>query len=115
MSISPKKYTLMVAILTSFLTPFVATSINIALPSIGEEFTANAIVLGWIPTIYLLSLAVCLVPIGRIADIYGRKRFFTYGIILFTLSSLLATLSFSVNMLIFFRILQGLSCAMIFG
>jgi len=115
MSISPKKYTLMVAILTSFLTPFVATSINIALPSIGEEFTANAIVLGWIPTVYLLSLAVCLVPIGRIADIYGRKRFFTYGIILFTLSSLLATLSFSVNMLIFFRVLQGLSCAMIFG
>lgn len=115
MSISPKKYTLMVAILTSFLTPFVATSINIALPSIGNEFTANAIVLGWIPTVYLLSLAVCLVPIGRIADIYGRKRFFTYGIILFTISSLLATLSFSVNMLIVFRVLQGLGCAMIFG
>lgn len=115
MSISPKKYTLMVAILTSFLTPFVATSINIALPSIGNEFTASAIVLGWIPTVYLLSLAVCLIPIGRIADIYGRKRFFTYGIILFTTSSLLATLSFSVNMLIFFRVLQGLGCAMIFG
>ncbi|MDI9435485.1 MAG: MFS transporter [Euryarchaeota archaeon] len=115
MSISPKKYTLMVAILTSFLTPFVATSINIALPSIGKEFTANAIVLGWIPTVYLLSLAVCLVPIGRIADLYGRKRFFTYGIILFTISSLLATLSFSVNVLIFFRALQGLGCAMIFG
>ena len=115
MSISPKKYTLMVAILTSFLTPFVATSINIALPSIGNEFEASAIVLGWIPTVYLLSLAVCLVPFGRIADIYGRKRFFTYGIILFTVSSFLATLSFSVNILILFRVLQGLGCAMIFG
>lgn len=115
MSISPKRYTLMVAVLTSFLTPFVATSINIALPSIGDEFTATAILLGWIPTVYLLSLAVCLVPFGRIADIYGRKRFFTYGIIIFTVSSFLATLSFSVGMLIFFRVLQGLGCAMIFG
>lgn len=115
MSISPKRYTLMVAVLTSFLTPFVATSINIALPSIGNEFTASAILLGWIPTVYLLSLAVCLVPFGRIADIYGRKRFFTYGIIIFTVSSFLATLSFSVGMLIFFRVLQGLGCAMIFG
>lgn len=115
MSISPKKYTLMVAVLTSFLTPFVGSSINIALPSIGNEFTTNAIILGWIPTVYLLSLAVCLVPFGRIADIYGRKRFFTYGIIIFTIASFLATLSFSVQMLMVFRILQGVGCAMIFG
>jgi MFS family permease len=115
MSISPKKYALIVAILTSFLTPFVASSINIALPSIGNEFTATAILLGWVPTAYLLALAVCLVPFGRIADIYGRKRIFTYGIILFTIASFLATLSFSVEMLIVFRVLQGASSAMIFG
>ncbi len=115
MSISSKNYTLMVAVLTAFLTPFVATSINIALPSIGDEFTASAIILGWIPTVYLLSLAVGLVPLGRLADIYGRKRFFTYGIIIFTLSSIMATLSFRVDMLILFRVLQGLGCAMIFG
>ncbi len=115
MPISPRKYALMVAVLTSFLTPFVGSSINIALPSIGSEFTATAILLGWIPTAYLLSLAVCLVPFGRIADIYGRKRIFTYGIILFTISSFLATLSFSIEMLLIFRVLQGAGSAMIFG
>ncbi|MBI5460469.1 MFS transporter [Methanobacterium sp.] len=115
MSISPRKYALMVAVLTSFLTPFVGSSINIALPSIGSEFTATAILLGWIPTAYLLALAVCLVPFGRIADIYGRKRIFTYGIILFTVSSFLATLSFSIDMLLVFRVLQGAGSAMIFG
>jgi EmrB/QacA subfamily drug resistance transporter len=115
MSVSSKNYTLMVAVLTAFLTPFVATSINIALPSIAEEFTASAIMLGWIPTAYLLSLAIGLVPLGRMADIYGRKRFFTYGIIIFTISSIMATLSFGIDMLILFRVLQGLSCAMIFG
>lgn len=105
----------MVAVLTSFLTPFVGSSINIALPAIGGEFTASAILLGWIPTAYLLALAVCLVPSGRIADIYGRKRIFTYGIIIFTISSFLATFSFSVEMLIVFRVLQGAGSAMIFG
>ncbi len=103
------------AILTSFLTPFVGSSINIALPSIASEFGASAILIGWIPTAYLLSLAVCLVPFGRIADIYGRKRIFTYGIILFTLSSFFATLSFSAEILILFRVLQGAGSAMIFG
>ncbi|WP_337971984.1 MFS transporter [Methanobacterium petrolearium] len=115
MFISPKRYALIVAILTSFLTPFVASSINIALPSIGTEFTSTAILLGWVPTAYLLALAVCLVPFGRIADIYGRKRIFTYGIIMFTIASFLATLSSSVEMLIVFRVLQGASSAMIFG
>ncbi len=112
---SPKKYALMVAVLTSFLTPFVGSSINIALPSIGMEFNASAILLGWIPTTYLLALAVCLVPFGRIADIYGRKRVFTWGIILFTVSSFLATMSFSMDMLLLFRVLQGAGSAMIFG
>lgn len=115
MSISHKNYALIVAILTSFLTPFVGSSINIALPSIASEFGASAILIGWIPTAYLLSLAVCLVPFGRIADIYGRKRIFTYGIILFTLSSFFATLSFSAEILILFRVLQGAGSAMIFG
>lgn len=105
----------MVAVLTSFLTPFVGSSINIALPSIGMEFNASAILLGWIPTTYLLALAVCLVPFGRIADIYGRKRVFTWGIILFTVSSFLATMSFSMDMLLLFRVLQGAGSAMIFG
>ena len=112
---SPKNYALVVAVLTSFLTPFVGSSINIALPSIGGEFSATAILLGWIPTAYLLSLAVCLVPFGRLADIYGRKRIFTYGIILFTISSFLASMSISIEMLLLFRVLQGAGSAMIFG
>ncbi|HOI39622.1 MAG TPA: MFS transporter [Methanobacterium sp.] len=115
MFVSQKNHALIVAVLTSFLTPFVGSSINIALPSIGYEFAASAILLGWVPTAYLLSLAVFLVPFGRIADIYGRKKIFTCGIIIFTIASFLATLSFSTEMLIIFRILQGAGSAMIFG
>lgn len=112
---STKNYALIVAVIASFLTPFVGSSINVALPSIADEFVINAIVLSWIPTAYLLALAIFLVPFGRIADIYGRKRVFTYGIIIFTISSFIAIFSTSGVMLIIIRIFQGIGSSMIFG
>jgi len=115
LSSTNKNYALIVAVIASFLTPFMGSSINIALPTIALEFKANAVLLGWIPTVYLLSLAVFLVPFGRIADIYGRKKIFTYGIIIFTISSLIAGFSVSTEMLLIIRVFQGLGAAMIFG
>lgn len=115
MKSSGRNYALLIAFLSSFLTPFVGSSINVALPAIGQEFGANAILLGWIPTIYILSLAVFLVPFGRIADIYGRKKIFSYGVIIFTISSFVAIFSFSMEILLIFRVIQGIGAAMIFG
>lgn len=115
MSSTNKNYALIVAVIASFLTPFMGSSINIALPTIALEFKANAVLLGWVPTVYLLSLAVFLVPFGRIADIYGRKKIFTYGIIIFTISSLIAGFSVSTEMLLIIRVFQGMGAAMIFG
>jgi EmrB/QacA subfamily drug resistance transporter len=91
------------------------SSINIALPLIGREFMADAVLLAWIPTSYLLASVVFMLPLGRISDIYGRKRIFTYGIILYTMSSLLASFATSAAMLILFRIPQGIGASMIFG
>jgi EmrB/QacA subfamily drug resistance transporter len=110
-----KEYALIVTFLASFLTPFMGSSINIALPTIANEFSINAILLSWIPTAYLLSLAIFLIPFGRIADIYGRKKIFTYGIIIFTISSFIATFSISGLMLIIIRVIQGMGASMIFG
>jgi EmrB/QacA subfamily drug resistance transporter len=110
-----KRSALLVATVGAFLTPFMGSAINIALPSIGEEFAINAIVLSWIPTAYLLAAAIFLVPFGRIADIYGRKRIFTYGILIYTISSILAAISTSAALLIAFRVLQGIGSAILFG
>ncbi len=110
-----KNVALIVATLSSFLTPFMGSSVNIALPSIGGEFQLNAVILSWVATAYLLAAAMFLVPFGRIADIYGRKKIFTWGVIIYTLSSLLAAISTSAAMLISFRVLQGIGGAMIFG
>jgi EmrB/QacA subfamily drug resistance transporter len=110
-----KRTALAVTTAASFLTPFAATSINIALPSIGRDLAMNAILLSWVPTAYLLSAAMFLLPCGRIADIYGRKKVFFYGIAVFTLGAFLSGLAQSPGGLIFFRILQGFGSSMIFG
>lgn len=106
---------LVIATIVAFITPFMGSSINIALPSIGKEFGMNAISLSWVATSYLLASAVFLVPFGRAADIFGRKKIYIYGIAVYTIASLLCAFSFSEAMLISFRVLQGLGSAMIFG
>jgi EmrB/QacA subfamily drug resistance transporter len=109
-----KRAALLVATLGAFLTPFGGSSIVIALPSIGKEFAMDAISLGWVVTAYLLATAIFLVPFGRVADLYGRKRIFTYGILIFTTASFLLAICRSPIMLICLRILQGFGSAMIF-
>ena len=106
---------LVAATLASFLTPFMASALNVALPSIGQEYSMDAVLLGWVATSFLLAAAMFLVPFGRIADIHGRKKVFTLGTAVFTAASLLAGLAPSATVLICARALQGIGSAMIFG
>ena len=110
-----KGVVLLVATMASFPFPFMGSAVNIALPSIGKELSLDAITLGWIATAYLLSSATLLVPLGRIADIYGRRKIFTCGIVVLTLSSLFSGMANSATMLISFRVLQGIGGAMLAG
>ncbi|MFH0966121.1 MAG: MFS transporter [Methanobacteriota archaeon] len=110
-----RRVVLFIAVLAGFITPFDGSAVNIALPVIGAEFSMDAISLSWIATAYLLASAVFLVPFGKIADIYGRKKIFMYGIAIFSISSLLMTMVPSTGMLILIRVLQGIGSAMIFG
>ena len=110
-----RKTALFIAILAGFLTPFDLSAVTIALPSIGQEFAMDAIEMGWIATAYLLAAGIFLVPFGRIADIYGRKKIFTAGLLIFTLASFLMIFSISTEMIILVRVLQGFGSALIFG
>lgn len=109
-----KMSALLIATIASFLTPFMGSSVNIALPAIASEFATDAILLSWIPTAFLLTSAMFAVPFGRIADIHGMKKVFTTGIIIFTIASLLSAMAPSTLALIGFRVLQGIGSAMIF-
>jgi len=106
---------LLVTTLGSFLIPFMGSSINIALPSIGKEFGMNAILLSWVTTSYLLTIATFLVPSGRIGDIYGRKGVFLFGFVIYTFFSFFCAISTSAFFFISFRILQGIGASMTFS
>ena len=110
---TPKKTILIVAALSAFLISFMGSSVNIALPVISSELQVDAVLVSWIPTAYLLATAVCLLPFGRLADIYGRKRILTYGIFVFTIAALLLSFVSSVGSLIALRVVQGVGSAMI--
>jgi EmrB/QacA subfamily drug resistance transporter len=114
-STTSKRAVLLIAVMSSFLTPFTSSSVNIALPSIGTQLSLNAVALSWVATAYLLAAAVFLVPFGRTADIYGRKMIFRFGIIIDAIASILCATSNSGEWLIVFRALQGVGGAMIFG
>jgi len=110
-----RQIALFIALLAGFLTPFDLSAVNIALPSIGNEFAMDAIEMGWIATAYLLAAGVFLVPFGRIGDIWGRKKVFLAGLFVFTLASILLVFATSTQMIILVRVLQGFGGAMIFG
>jgi multidrug resistance protein len=110
-----KRSVLLVATFAAFLTPFLGSAVNLALPAIGKDLHANAISLGWVISSFILSSAMFLLPFGRLADIIGRKKVFSSGIVLFTLSTFIIIFSQSITSLIILRVLQGLASAMIFG
>lgn len=110
-----KNVVLVLVMITSFITPFIGAAVNLALPKISEDFKLNAIEMSWVAMSYLLSSAVFLVPIGKLADIVGRKRIFFWGNIILVASSLFCAFSSSGDFLIFFRVLQGIGSSMVFA
>ncbi len=106
---------LLVTTLGGFLIPFMGSSVNIALPTIGKEFSMDAILLSWLTLSFLLTVAMFLVPFGRIGDIHGRKRVFLYGFVIYTLSSVFSAVAPSPLFLIASRVLNGIGASMTFS
>lgn len=108
-----KSALLLVVTATTFMGPFMISGVNIILPAMGREFSAGAVLLSWIANAYLLSTAVMLVPMAKIADMVGRKKIFVTGIALFTIATVLIALAPSIHLVIGLRALQGVGAAMI--
>ena len=113
--LSTRRSVLFAATFAAFLTPFLGSSVNLALPFIGKEFNAGAVGLGWVASSFILASAMFLLPFGRLADILGRKKIFSAGLLLFSLSSVLVIFCHSLVSLIAVRIIQGISSAMYFS
>jgi EmrB/QacA subfamily drug resistance transporter len=112
---SIQRTALLVSTMASFMTPFMASGLNVGMPLIAKEFSLSAVALGWVPTAYMLAAAMFLVPFGRLADLHGRKRVFASGIAVFGLGSVLSALAPTGPAFIASRAVQGIGGAMIFG
>ncbi|MGV8829496.1 MAG: MFS transporter [Breznakibacter sp.] len=110
-----KNILLGVVMVTSFINPFMGAAINIALPHIAKELNMGTLGMSWVGMSFLLSSAVFLVPMGKIADIKGRKRIFLYGNIIVTLASAICALAQSPAILLTGRVVQGIGASMMFG
>ena len=110
-----KRYTLITSASAAFLTPFMGSALNLAIPSIGRSLNGGAVMLSWVVSSFLLTTAALLLPMGRLADIFGRKKVFLLGIFIFSLFSVLCGFAWSLKSLIAFRILQAMGGAMMFS
>ncbi|MGE0387087.1 MAG: MFS transporter [Gammaproteobacteria bacterium] len=106
---------LVAVMLTALLTPLLLTPVNVAIPEIARAFDAGAVQVSWVATSYLLACAVFLLPFGRLADMIGRKRVFSWGAIVVAIASIGAAAAPNLPVLIVLRILQGLGASMLFA
>jgi EmrB/QacA subfamily drug resistance transporter len=110
-----KRVTLIIVSITVAVISFMMSAVTIALPTIGKEFAMEAVLLGWVVTAMTFPQAALLLPSGRLADIYGRKRVFLVGMVIFAVASFLCATAGSAVFLIAYRLLQGIGGGMVFG
>src|SRR5207249_2188843 len=83
------------------------TIVNVALPSIQSDLGFSQSGLAWVINAYLIAFAGLLLLAGRLGDLFGRKRVYLIGLVIFTGASVLCGLSFNQPMLIAARFVQG--------
>jgi EmrB/QacA subfamily drug resistance transporter len=106
-----KWWTLVGACFGLFILMLDSTVVALALPQIRHDVDASPEQLQWVMNVYLLTIAVLVVTAGRLGDMFGRKRVFLIGLVLFALGSVLSGAAGDANVLILGRILQGAGAA----
>lgn len=106
-------YILATASIGTFMSTLDSSIVNIALPTISEHLHSGLAILQWVVTAYLLAISSLLPVFGRIADMFGRKKVFSLGFIIFTLGSALCGAANSIWLLISMRVLQAVGASML--
>ena len=97
----------------AFMAPLDGSIVAVALPRMGPALHLSFATSMWVQAAYLLAMAVTLIPLGRLADQWGKVRFYQAGLLIFTLGSLTAALSGNGLELVASRVLQGIGGALL--
>jgi EmrB/QacA subfamily drug resistance transporter len=109
---APHKWLVFLCVaLGTFIAYLDSSIVNIALPTLSRYFRADLSMIEWIVTSYLLMITGLVIIFGRVADLYGRRRLYIFGFIVFTLGSVLCGAAPTVGLLILFRCIQGIGAA----
>jgi EmrB/QacA subfamily drug resistance transporter len=106
-------YAVVTVCLGAFMGQLDASIVTLAFPTMEKDFHATSGAVTWVGLAYLLTLVAMLPAVGRYADMFGRKLFYTYGFLLFILGSGLCGVAPTLYALIAFRVLQALGAAML--
>jgi MFS family permease len=104
---------LAVAVLGDAMTLLEATVVNVALPSIGRDLGAGTAGLQWTLNVYVLTLAALVLAAGSLSDIYGRRRVFILGVVVFVAGSTLCAAAPTIELLVAARFCQGIGGALL--
>lgn len=88
-------------------------AINVAIPAIEKSYITTIEVIEWVVNGYVLMFGVLMVTCGRLADMFGRRKIFLIGVVVFGLASLAGSLAVNAQMLIAARVLQGIGGALL--
>jgi DHA2 family multidrug resistance protein-like MFS transporter len=110
----PRRYWVMLSVMCGVALMSLDGAIaNIALPTMARDLSASNAATVWVVNSYQLGSVICLLPAATLGEIFGLKRVYAFGLILFTLASLACALSPSLGALIASRLVQGMGCACI--
>ncbi len=108
-----KRATLLAVAIGTFMSAFDGSVVNLVLPNISAYFDTSLSMVEWTVMSYLLIISSLLLAYGRLGDIYGHKRIYTTGLVVFTAGSVLCGLAGSIQMLIGFRAIQAIGAGML--
>ena len=110
-----KSRILAAAMITSFMTTFMSSALNLSVPSLESYFGVNAAYVSWIVSSYTIAVAAMSLPMGKVSDITSRRTVFLTGIAGFGLLSAISIFAPSIGVLMILRALSGTCAAMIFA
>ena len=106
----------LISVTTSgFLTTFVTSGVNVALPQMASELSLSAVMISWVSLGFALATGTFLMPMGRVADLLGRKTIYLIGLAAFTVFCFASAVAPNAATLLLTRVLQGVAAAFLFA